>query len=331
MHFGQIKRREFITLLSGAAAWPLAARAQQPGTAVIGYLDTEMLRNATGDRRGDSSRLDGSGYVEGHNLNVVYRWAENCLERLAGLAADLVGRQVAVIVAVPDASALAAKEATKSTPIVFLVGANPVDTGIVTTLNRPGGNLTGIYSLSIEMAAKRLELLHELLPAATSMAYLVNPANEVVADTETREMQVAARNRGVRLVTVHARNVSEFEAAFANLVGERAAGLVVGTDISFLSHPGRACRTRGSPSGPNDIPGARGRGGLRVLSYGTDLLDARRQVGLYTGRILKGENAANLPVQQVTKTQLVFNLKTAKALGLNVPPSLLARADEVIE
>ena len=331
MHFGQIKRREFITLLSGAAAWPLAARAQQPGTAVIGYLDTEFVRNATGDRRGDSSRLDGSGYVEGHNLNVVYRWAENRLERLAGLAADLVGRQVAVIVAVPDASALAAKEATKSTPIVFLVGANPVDTGIVTTLNRPGGNLTGIYSLSIEMAAKRLELLHELLPAATSMAYLVNPANEVVADTETREMQVAARNRGVRLVTVHARNVSEFEAAFANLVGERAAGLVVGTDILFLSHPGELAALAARHRVPTIYRERVAVAASGLLSYGTDLLDARRQVGLYTGRILKGENAANLPVQQVTKTQLVFNLKTAKALGLNVPPSLLARADEVIE
>jgi len=203
MPFDRLRRREFVMLLGGAAAaWPLVSSAQQPPPAQVGYLDTESLERRRATVAGVHRGLEQSGYVEGRNLNVLYRWADDRLERLPGLAADLVGHQVAVIIAVPDASALAAKAATKSTPIVFLVGANPVNTGLVTSLSRPGANLTGIYSLSIEMAAKRLELLHELLPSATTLGYLVNPANAVVTETETTEMQVAAHNRGLRLFSM---------------------------------------------------------------------------------------------------------------------------------
>jgi putative ABC transport system substrate-binding protein len=253
------------------------------------------------------------------------------LERLPSLAADLVRRQVAVIVAVPDQAALAAKAATTSTPIVFLVGAHPVETGLVASLNLPSANLTGISSLSIEMAAKRLQLLHELVPAATAIAFLVNPANPAVAEPETREMQDAARTLGVPLITAHASDVSEFDAAFVALVRERAGGLVVSTDVLFLSHPGQLAALAARHRVPTIYRDRAASAAGGFLSYGTDLLEARRQVGIYTGRILKGEKPADLPVQQVIKTQLVINLKAAKALGLTISETRLATADEVIE
>jgi putative ABC transport system substrate-binding protein len=326
-----MRRREFIAGLGGAAAWPLAARAQQSAVPVIGYLDTGSLETRRATVAGVHHGLSETGFVEGRNLEVVYRWAEDRLERLPSLAADLVHRQVAVIVAIPDQAALAAKAATNSTPIVFLVGVHPDEIGLVTSLHRPGSNLTGISSLSTEMAAKRLQLLREFLPAATSIAFLVNPANPAVAETESREMLVVAGTLGVHLLIVQANDVSEFDAAFAALVRERAGGLVVSTDVLFLSHPDQlvalAARHR-VPAIYRDR-GAPAAGGL--LSYGTDLVDARYQVGVYTGRILKGEKPADLPVQQVIKTQLVINLKAAKALGLTIPVTRLATADEVIE
>jgi putative ABC transport system substrate-binding protein len=325
-------RREFITLLgSAAAAWPLAARAQQAAMPMIGYLEAGPLErtreNVAAIRRG----LSDAGYVEGRNLSIEYRWAEDHLERLPALADDLVRRQVAAIVVTTTPAVVAAKAATKSISIVFSMGADPVEAGLVASLNRPGGNITGIYNLNTTVESKRLQLLHELVPAATSIAFLVNPTNAVIAETQTRELQVAARTRGVRLLVLNASNPSEFDAAFATIVLERAGGLVVGTDALFSNRLDQliALAVR------NRLPVMFARrdatvaGGL--MSYGTDYFDALRQVGVYTGRILKGEKPAELPVLQPTKFELVINVTTAKVLGLEVPNRLLAIADEVIE
>jgi putative ABC transport system substrate-binding protein len=264
-------------------------------------------------------------------LTVEYRWAEDRLDRLPALAADLVRREVAVIIAMPTPAAVAAKAATKSIPIVFTTGADPVEIGLVASLNRPGGNLTGNSTLLIATVAKRLELLHQLMPTATSIAYLANPTNPVLAETETRELQVAARTLGLRLVTLDASDPNEFEAAFATLVRVRASGLVAGSDTLFLRHSDQlvalAARYRVPATyGDREITSA---GGL--MSYGTDLPSAWRQIGVYAARILKGEKPADLPVQQATKIHLAINLKTAKALGLIIPETPLATADEVIQ
>ena len=327
-----MKRREFITLLGGAAAaWPLNARAQQAGMPMIGYLEAGSLEttreNVAAVRRG----LSDTGYVEGRNLGIEYRWADDHLERLPALADDLVRRQVAAIVVTTTPAVLAAKAATKSISIVFSMGADPVETGLVASLNRPGGNITGIYNLNTTVGSKRLELLHELVPAAGSIAFLVNPTNAVLAETQTRELQIAARTLGVRLLVLSASDPSEFDAGFATLVDERAGGLLVSSDALFSNRLDQltalAVRHRlPTMYARRDAPMA---GGL--MSYGTDYFDALRQVGVYAGRILKGEKPADLPVQQPTKFELVINLKTAKALGLDVPLYLQQRADEVIE
>src|SRR5262245_8201773 len=324
-------RREFIALLGGVTAWPVVARAQQPPMPVVGYLEAGSLEttreNVAAIRRG----LSDTGYVEGRNLGIEYRWAEDHLERLPALADDLVRRQVAAIVVTTTPAVLAAKAATKSISIVFSTGADPVESGLVASLNRPGGNITGIYNLNTTVYSKRLELLHELVPAATAFAFLVNPTNAVIAEAQTRELQVAAHTLGLRLLVLNASDPSEFEAGFATLVLERAGGLLVSTDALFSNRLNQlialAVRYR--------VPTIYARrdatvtGGL--MSYGTDYFDALRQVGVYVGRILKGDKPADLPVQQATKFELVINNKTAKALGINVPPTLLARADEVIE
>jgi len=327
-----MKRRQFITLLGGAAAaWPLVARAQQPGMPVIGYLEAGSLEKTRGNVAAIRRGLSDTGYVEGRNLSIEYRWAEDRLERLPALADDLVRRQVAAIVVTTTPAVLAAKAATKSISIAVSTGADPVETGLVASLNRPGGNITGIYNLNTTVESKRLELLHELVPAATSIAFLVNPTNAVIAAAQTRELQVAARTRGVRLLVLNASDPSEFDAAFATIVLERAGGLVVGTDALFSNRLDEliALAVR------NQLPAMFARrdatvaGGL--MSYGTDYFDALRQVGVYTGRILKGEKPADLPVLQPTKFDFIVNLKTAKALGLQIPDKLLAIADEVIE
>ncbi len=325
-----MRRRQFIALLGTAVAWPLAARAQQPAVPVIGFLNPgslETTRNVAALHRG----LSETGYFEGRNLAIEYRWAEDRLDRLPALAADLVRRQVAVIVAWPTPAALAAKAATKSIPIVFATGADPVEIGLVASLNRPGGNLTGMSNLDAAVVAKRLALLHELMPTATSIAYLVNPSNAVFAEAETRELEDAARTLGVRLLILKASDPSEFEAAFATLVLERAGGLVVGSDSLFSRHSDQlvALAARHRVPAMYAYRETTAAGGL--MSYGTDFPDAYRKVGLYTGRILKGDKPADLPVQQPTKFELVINLKTAKALGLSIPETLLATADEVIQ
>jgi putative ABC transport system substrate-binding protein len=298
---------------------------------VIGYLEAGSLEttreNVAAVRRG----LSDTGYVEGRNLGIEYRWAEDHLERLPALADDLVRRQVAAIVVTTTPAVLAAKAATKSISIVFSMGADPVETGLVASLNRPGGNITGIYNLNTTVGSKRLELLHELVPAATSIAFLVNPTNAVLAETQTRELQVAARTLGLRLLVLNASDPSEFDARFATLVLERAGGLLVGSDALFSNRLDQliALAVRHRLPTMYARRDATVAGGL--MSYGTDYFDALRQVGVYIGRILKGDKPADLPVQQATKVELIINLKTAKALGIAVPLPLLGRADEVIE
>jgi putative tryptophan/tyrosine transport system substrate-binding protein len=328
-----MKRREFITLLGGAAAvWPHAARAQQPAMPVIGFLHLTSLEtnreNLAAFRRG----LDDTGYIEDKNVAIEYRWAQGGNDRLPTLVAELVRRQVSVIVVLESTNgALAAKAATQTIPIVFMQGADPVRIGLVDRLNRPGGNLTGIGLLAAETAGKCLELLLELVPTASSIAYLRNPTNPVFAETETREVQDAARARGVRLLFVNASRPSEIETAFADIVQQRADTLQVSSDGFLLTHPDQIVALAARHAVPAIYAWRQFTAVGGLMSYGTNIRDAWRQAGIYTGRILKGERPADLPVQQVTKIELVINLKTAKALGLTFPLTLLGRADEVIE
>ena len=325
-----MKRREFITLLGGAvAAWPLAARAQQPAMPVIGLLD-QRSPDALADRlRGFRQGLKDAGFVEGQNAAIESRWAENQVDRLPELAADLVRRQVAVIVAPAGlAPALAAKAATKTIPIVFVIADDPVRLGLVASLARPGGNLTGINFLSGELTAKRLELLRELMPSATRVAVLVNPAN---AENPEREVEAAARSIGLQIQTLNASTIREINAAFATFVRERPDAVFVGLDPFFNSRRIQLVQLAARYAIPASYPARDFAEAGGLMSYGADIADAWRQAGSYAGRILKGAKAADLPVVQSSKFELVFNVQTAKALGLDVPPLLQHRADEVIE
>ena len=328
-----MRRREFISLVGGAAAtWPLAASAQQPAMPVIGFLHLTSLETNRENLATFRQGLADTGYIEGKNVAIEYRWAQGRNDQLPMLAAELVRRQVSVIVVLESTNgALAAKAATQMIPIVFMQGADPVQIGLVGSLNRPGGNLTGIGLLSAETAAKRLELLLELVPKATSIGYLRNPTNPVFAETETREVEIAARAHGVRLLFANASGPSEIEAAFAELVQQRPDALQVSSDGLLLTYPDQivALAARHGIPAIYAWPRYTAVGGL--ASYGTNIRNAWRQAGIYTGRILKGERPADLPVQQATKIELVINLKTAKALGLTFPIMLLGRADEVIE
>jgi putative tryptophan/tyrosine transport system substrate-binding protein len=327
-----MNRREFITLLGGAAAWPLAARAQQPAMPVIGFIHLTSLEQTREYLAAFHRGLGDTGYVEGKNVAVEYRWGKGQNDRMPTLVADLVRRQVSVLVTLESTNAaLAAKAATQTIPILFMQGADPVRIGLVRSLNRPDGNLTGINLFLAEVAGKRLQLLLETVPSAKSIAYLRNPTNPIYADSETREVQDAARALGVRLLWTNASRLSEIEAAFANFIQQPVDAVFVSADGFFLTNSDHIVALAARYAVPA-IYGWRqavALGGL--MSYGTNFPDAWRQAGGYTGRLLKGEKPADLPVQQVTKIELVVNLKTAKALGLDVPPTLLARADEVIE
>jgi putative tryptophan/tyrosine transport system substrate-binding protein len=327
-----VKRREFITLLGGAAAWPLAARAQQRAIPVIGFLHPTSSDTNADRLRAFREGLKYSGYVEGENVAIEYRWADGKFDRLPELAAELVRRPVAVIVAAQGpAPALAAKAATTTIPIVFNVGEDPVRRGLVASLARPGGNLTGVNFLAGEAAAKRMQLLRELVPGAAHVAVLVNPANPSNAETQSRDLEVAARTIGLQIRVLNASTNREINAAFATLVRERPDALFVTGDALFTSRRVQLALLAAHHSIPaiyssREIPEV---GGL--MSYGTNIADAWRQVGVYTGRILKGEKPVDLPVIQAIKFELVINAETAALLGLTVPPSLLTVADEVIE
>jgi putative ABC transport system substrate-binding protein len=328
-----MKRREFITLLGSAiATWPLAARAQQPAMPVIGHLNPQSPDGQTGRLRAFRQGLKEAGYVEGENVVIEYRWAEGQFDRLPALAAELVRRQVSVIVATGGpTSAMAAKAATTTIPIVFAVNEDPVRLGLVASLARPGSNLTGINFLQSELAAKRLELLRELVPGAARVAVLVNPANATTAETTLREAQAAARAMGLQVQVLNASTNREINSAFASLARERPDALFVGGDGFFLSRRIQLVNLASRHVVPavfdaRQFPEV---GGL--MSYGSNIEDWWRQVGVYAGRVLKGAKPADLPVVQPSKFELVINAETARMLDLRIPPTLLSVADEVIE
>jgi putative ABC transport system substrate-binding protein len=328
-----MKRREFITLLGGAAAaWPLAARAQQLAMPVIGFLNVGLPVERAHLAAAFQHGLNEVGYVEGQNVAIEYRWAEGDNDRLPALAAELVQRRVNVIVAGSGTpGAVAAKAATTTIPIVFAVAVDPIKVGFVESLNRPGGNLTGVTNLNVEIGPKRLELLHALLPTATDFAMLVDPTGPALVEPFVRAVQAAARSLGLRLHVLNASTEREFDSVFASVVQLKAAALIISPATSFVGRSEQlatlAIRYK-VPAIYQYRPFAAA-GGL--MSYGSDETEYYHLVGIYAGRILKGEKPAELPVQQSSKVELIINLKTAKALGIDVPLSLLGRADEVIE
>jgi putative ABC transport system substrate-binding protein len=327
-----MKRRQFITLLGGAAAaWPFAVCAQQPTMPVVGFLHGQSPEAVAERMRAFRQGLKDTGYLEGENVTIVSRWAENKFDRLPELAAELVRRQVAVIATGSQDAAFAAKAATTTTPIVFAINEDPVRLGLVASLARPGGNATGINFFAAEVVAKRLELLRELVPGAVRVAVLVNPANAPGTEITLRAVQSAAQVMGLQIQVLKASTSGEIDAAFATLVRERPEVLLVAPDGFFHSRRVQiatltARHALPMASGSREVPEV---GGL--MSYGASIVDAYRHVGVYTGRILKGAKPADLPVVQSTRFELVINLQTARVFGINVPPSLLARADEVIE
>jgi putative tryptophan/tyrosine transport system substrate-binding protein len=327
-----MRRRDFITLLGGAAvAWPLAARAQQSTMSVIGFLNGALPEGYAPFVAAFRQGLKEAGYVEGQNVTIEYRWAEAQYDRLPSLAADLVQQKVTVIAATSTPAALAAKAATSTVPIVFTTGGDPIKLGLVASLNRPGGNVTGTVHFSVEVGPKRLELARELFPGATTFALLVNPANPLAA-TVSKDLQAVADTLGVRLHVLHASTEADFEAAFATAAQLRAAALVISTpDPLFNSYAAQlgALALRHSVPAIYQFREFAAAGGL--MSYGGDARDTYRLAGVSTGRILKGAKPADLPVVQASKFELILNLKTARALGITVPLPLSGRADEVIE
>ena len=328
-----MRRRDFIKVIAGsAAAWSLTARAQQPAMPVVGFVNVASLKGSYTPRLSAFLKgLSEVGYVDGKDVTIEYRWAENQVDRLPAMVADLVHRQVTVIAATGTPAALAAKAATTAIPIVFSTIGDPVQLGLVTNLRRPGGNVTGATQTNLEIAPKRLQMLHELVPTASIMALLVNSANPNLAETNTKELQAAARTLGLELHILNASTERDFNEVFAKLIQLQAGGLVIGGDPLFSTWIERLAVLGLHHAVPTiyqtrDFVVA---GGL--LSYGADFREAYRLAGNYTGRVLKGEKPADLPIQEATKVELYINLKTAKTLGVNVPNTLIGRADEVIE
>ena len=332
MRFIQLGRREFITLVGGAAiSWPLVARAQQAAMPVIGFLNGSSSDGYAPMASAFRQGLKEIGYVDGQNVAIEYRWAEGQNDRLPSFVADLVQRKVNVIAATTTAAALAARAATTTIPIVFETTSDPIQLGLVASLNRPGGNVTGVTQTNMETMPKRIELLHELVPTASVMALLVNPTDPALADSATKELQEAASTLGLKLHVLQASTERDFDAVFTKLVQLRVGGLVIGSDPFFTSRSQQLAKLTVDHAVPavyqfREFAVA---GGL--LSYGAAITDAYRIAGNYTGRVLRGDKPADLPVQQVSKVEMIINLKTAKALGLNVPNPLIGRADEVIE
>jgi putative tryptophan/tyrosine transport system substrate-binding protein len=326
-----MRRRDFLTLLGGAAAWPLAARAQQNALPVVGYLNAgspeAFAPLVTAFRKG----LSETGYVEGRNVVIEFRWANNQFERLPDLATDLVRRQVAVIAAIGGiAAALVAKAATTTIPIVFAVGGDPVQLGLVTSLGRPGGNVTGVTGISAELSGKQLGLVHQLLPQATRLAVLVNPTTPS-AEAAITEVKAAASTVGMQIEVLSAASSREIDAAFVTIVQKRAAALLVGSDPLFISRRVQLATLAVKHTVPAIFPFREDVEAGGLMSYGPSITDTNRQAGIYTGRILKGEKPADLPVQQAAKFEFIINLQTARTLGIEVPPTLIALADDVIE
>jgi len=327
-----MRRRDLITLMGGAAAaWPLAARAQQTATPIVGFL-------GPGSPESDAYRvtpfkqgLKEAGFVDGQNILIEYRWAQGHYDQLQKLATELVQARVAVIVTSGTPATLAAKAVTTTVPIVFETGADPVQIGLVASLNRPGGNVTGITQVAEEAAPKRLELLHELLPTARVMALLVNPTDPGLAEPQSREVRSAAQTLGLELHVLNASTEREFEAAFAKLIELRASGLVIGGDAFFTSHSKQLAALAARYRVPTVYQQRMFAAAGGLMSYGSNVTETHRLVGLYAGRILKGDKPADLPVQQATNIELYINLKTAKALGISVPLPLSGRADELFE
>jgi putative tryptophan/tyrosine transport system substrate-binding protein len=326
-----VRRRDFITLAGSAAAWPLAARANPLAMPVIGFLGSASPQSYTHVVTAFRQGLKQAGYIEGQNIAIEFRWAQNKMGRLPELAADLVSRGVAVIAASSTPASLAAKAATTKIPIVFEVGFDPVDVGLVASLNQPGSNVTGVTNLGVEVAQKQLELLHELIPAATSMAFLVNLANRTMGERLSQDAQRAARKLGLQLHVLNASTEGDFDAVFERLVQLRPVALAIGTETLFVNRS----RELGALTARHAIPASFAlrefslAGGL--VSYGGSITDAHRLAGLYVGRVLNGDKPADLPVLRATKMELVINLETARTLGLTVPLTLQAIADEVIE
>ena len=328
-----MKRREFIGILGGAViAWPLIARAQQLAIPLIGFLDPRSPEGLTERLRGLRQGLKETGHVEGENVTIEYRWAENQLDRLPELAADLVRRQSAVIIASGGRDAtLAAKAATTTIPIVFLTGEDPVRLGLVASLARPGGNLTGINFFNTELATKRLELLRELVPGAKRVAVLVNPIDTTNTDSTLRAIEPAARAIGLQIQVLNASTSREIDAAFATIGGDRPDAVFVAQTAFLNFRRVQLAQLAARYMVPASYPGREFTEVGGLMSYASDIADAYRQVGIYAGRILKGAKPADLPVVQATKFELVINAQTARMLGLDLPPQLLARIDEVIE
>jgi putative ABC transport system substrate-binding protein len=329
-----VTRRQLITLLGGAAAaWPVAARAQQAGLPMIGYLGSSSFERSAGRSLLNFKRgLAETGYIEDRNITIEYRWADDQYQRLPTLALELVQRRVAVLVAAGSPTALPAKAATTVIPIVFMVGSDPVELGLVTSLNRPGGNLTGVAYLNAEVAPKRLELLHQFIPAAKSIALLANPANPgVAAEVQAKELDAAARTLGLQLRLVKASNAIKIEDAFSALVRDRVEALQIGVDPLFGNHIDQVVALATRHKLPTIYPWREFTAAGGLMNYRASIPDAFHQVGVYTGQILKGTKPSDLPVQRPTKLRFVLNLKAAKAIGVEFPAKLLALADEVIE